>query len=179
MSHGATYNNHPVYKIATERIGLDSGSADIKPLSATANLSLTGGGTGYCVTAAGLKVTAGTTAAAITAATTLKVEDSGATFTVAKGAAYTITLPTAAAGLKYKFVVLDAGANIVTITAGAAHLYGCISIVNVSTTVAGHTSIGLASGGTIGDWVQFEGIDATHYLVTGACTAAADITINA
>ena len=47
---------------------------------------------------------------------------------------------------------------------------------NVQTAMTG-TTISLASGGSVGDWIEFEGIDATHYLVTGACIAAADITV--
>ena len=73
-------------------------------------------------------------------------------------------------------MVLDTGANIVTISNGSAHLYGQVSINDVSTVMTG-TTVGLASGGAVGDWVRFQGIDATHYLVTGACLDAADITI--
>jgi len=46
----------------------------------------------------------------------------------------------------------------------------------VSTAMTG-TTLTLASGGSVGDWVMFEGISATQYLVTGACIAAADIAI--
>ena len=116
------------------------------------------------------------TAAAIATTRTLTSADSGGVFTVAKTSAYAITLPTPAQGLTFKFMVLDTGANAVTISNGSAHLFGAVAVNNVATAMTG-TTLSLASGGSIGDWVEFEGIDATHYLVTGACIAAADITI--
>jgi hypothetical protein len=115
-------------------------------------------------------------AAAITGADTLTADDSGGVFSVAKTSAYAITLPTPAQGLRFKFMVLDTGANAVTIAAGSNMLWGAVNVNNTLTAMTG-TTLSLASGGSIGDWVEFEGIDATHYLVTGACIAAADITI--
>lgn len=117
-----------------------------------------------------------TSAAAIATTRVLTAADSGGTFTVAKTSAYAITLPTPAQGLRYKFVVLDTGANAVTISDGSAHLLGTVSINNTNTAMTG-TTLTLASGGSVGDWVEFEGISATKYLVTGACIAASDITI--
>jgi hypothetical protein len=73
-------------------------------------------------------------------------------------------------------MVLDTGANAVTISDGAAHLFGIASVANVNTAMTG-TTLTLTATGSVGDWVSFEGIDATHYLVNGACIAAADITI--
>lgn len=116
------------------------------------------------------------TSSSITGARTITRADSGGCFKVAKTSAYEITLPTPAQGLHFKFMVLDTGANIVTITNGSAHLKGCVSINNVSTAMTG-TTLSLASAGSVGDWVEFHGIDATNYLVTGACIAAADISI--
>lgn len=117
-----------------------------------------------------------TQAAAITTTRVLTAADSGGIFSVAKTSAYAITLPTPQQGLMFKFVVLDTGANAVTISDGSAHLLGVASINNVSTAMTG-TTLTLASAGAVGDWVQFEGISATQYLVTGACINAADITI--
>ena len=116
------------------------------------------------------------TAAAIATTRTLTAADSGGCFSVAKTSAYAITLPTPAQGLRFKFMVLDTGANAVTISNGSAHLFGLVSVNNTNTAMTG-TTLSLASAGSIGDWVEFEGIDATHYLVTGACIDAADITI--
>ena len=116
-------------------------------------------------------------ASAITAAATLSADDSGGVFSVAKTSAYAITLPTPAQGMKFKFLVLDTGSFAVTISDGSAHLDGMVSVNNVSIVMTG-TTINLVSGGVLGDWVMFEGIDATHYLVTGACKDAGDITVS-
>lgn len=119
-----------------------------------------------------------TTAAAITGVTTLTAADSGGVFSVAKTSAYAITLPTPAQGLRFKFLILDTGANIVTISDGSAHLYGNICEAGTApVAIAGSTTLSCASGGSIGDWVEFEGIDATHYLVTGSSIAASDFTV--
>jgi len=144
------------------------------------SITLVGGapnGTGArgTVTATGL-IAKSASAAAITTTRVLTAADSGGVFSVDKGSAYAITLPTPAQGLRFKFLVLDTGANIVTISDGSAHLNGIVSVNSVGTVMTG-TTLSLASGGALGDWVEFEGIDATHYLVTGACLNAADITI--
>lgn len=151
-------------------------------LSLAGTLAVTGASTLAAATASGLitgsagVVAKSATAAAITTTRALTSADSGGCFSVAKTSAYAITLPTPAQGLRFKFMVLDTGANAVTISDGSAHLAGTVSVNNVSTAMTG-TTLSLASGGSVGDWVEFEGIDATHYLVTGACIAAADITI--
>lgn len=151
-------------------------------LSLAGTLTVAGASTLAAATASGLItgsagiVAKSATAAAITTTRTLTSSDSGGCFSVAKTSAYAITLPTPAQGLRFKFMVLDTGANAVTISNGSAHLFGTVSVNNVSTAMTG-TTLSLASAGSVGDWVEFEGIDATHYLVTGACIAAADITI--
>jgi hypothetical protein len=128
------------------------------------------------VTTSGGFIPKSTQAAAITTTRVLTTADSGGTFSVAKTSAYAITLPTPAQGVRFKFMVLDTGANAVTISDGSAHLKGVVSVNNVNIAMTG-TTLSLASAGSVGDWVEFEGIDATTYLVTGACIAAADITI--
>ena len=118
---------------------------------------------------------------AIAAARVLTAADSGGVFSVAKTSAYAITLPTPAQGLKFRFMVLDAGANAVTISSGAATLFGVADVagtpVIMGTGANGTTTLTLVATGGIGDWVSFEAIDATHYLVTGACVTAAKITV--
>lgn len=116
------------------------------------------------------------TAAAITTTRALTAADSGGIFSVAKTSAYAITLPTPAQGLRFKFLTLDTGAFAVTFSDGSAHFFGVASVNNVSTAMTG-TTLTLAATASIGDWVEFCGIDATHYLVTGACIAAGKITI--
>lgn len=113
---------------------------------------------------------------AIAAARTLTAADSGGVFSVAKTSAYAITLPVPAQGLRFKFMVLDAGANAVTISDAAAHLWGVVDVAGTPVIMTG-TTLSLVASGGIGDWVSFEGIDSTHYLVTGACVTAAKITV--
>jgi hypothetical protein len=115
-------------------------------------------------------------AAAITGARTLALNDSQGIFSVAKTSAYAITLPTPAQGINYKFLVIDTGENNVTISNGSAHLYGACNVNNTLIAMTG-TTITLAASQTIGDWVQIEGIDATHYLVTGCSIGAGGISI--
>jgi hypothetical protein len=151
---------------ASKAVVLDSNGAETIP--------------GLLTTLAGL-VTKSATAAAITTTRTLTSADSGGVFSVAKTSAYAITLPTAAAGLKFKFMVLDTGANAVTISSGAAHLYGVADVAGTPVIMGsganGTTTLSLVATGGVGDWVSFEGIDATHYLVSGACVTAAKITV--
>ena len=116
-------------------------------------------------------------AAAITTTRTLSAQDSGCCFSVAKTSAYTITLPTPAQGIRFKFLVLDTGANIVQIAAGSAICYGNICEAGTAPIAMTGSTVSLASGNSVGDWVEFEGIDATHWLVTGSSIAASDITI--
>lgn len=115
------------------------------------------------------------TVGAIAAARTMTAADSGGTFTVAKTGVYTVTLPVAAQGLKYKFLIIDNGNNVVTFTATGPRCYGTLNINNTLTQVAAQTNILSAAVAGVGDWIEFEGIDATHWLVTGACAAAADL----
>lgn len=116
-------------------------------------------------------------AAAITTTRSLTAQDSGCCFSVAKTSAYTITLPTPAQGIRFKFLVLDTGANIVQIAAGSAICYGNICEAGTAPIAMTGSTVSLASGNSVGDWVEFEGIDATHWLVTGSSIAASDITI--
>lgn len=112
----------------------------------------------------------------LSAAKTMTKKDSGGVFFVAKTSAYAITLPTPEQGLTFKFVVLDAGAFAVTVTDGSAHLLGCLDINNTLTASAG-TTLTFVATGDIGDWVTFEGIDTTHYFISGGCVTAAKITV--
>lgn len=146
-------------------------------LAVTGASTLTGAVTaGALITGSGGIVAKSSTAAAITTTRTLTSADSGGVFSVAKTSAYAITLPTPAQGLRFKFLTLDTGNFAVTISDGSAHLSGIVSIANAATAMTG-TTLTLTAVASVGDWVEFEGIDATHYLVTGACIAAADISV--
>lgn len=159
-------------------LGADTTAVDfqVQNNSAAALLTVTPeSATGGTTVVMGLRAVSAT-AAAIVTTRTLTAADSGGVFSVAKTSAYAITIPTPAQGLDFTLMVLDTGANAVTVSNGSAHLFGVASVNNVSTAMTG-TTLTLASAGAVGDWVRFQGIDATHYLVTGACINAADITI--
>lgn len=132
--------------------------------------------TGGTVVASGLRAVSAT-AAAITGVTTLTAADSGGVFSVAKTSAYAITLPTPAQGLKFKFLILDTGANAVTFSDGAAHLFGQIQEAGTAPIAMTGTTITAAASQNVGDWLCFEGIDATHYLVTGSSIQASKFTV--
>lgn len=64
----------------------------------------------------------------INEAVTLSATDSGTTFTVFDaGVPYTVTLPSVATGLYYKFVVVGSIANTITFSAGSAIINGYIN----------------------------------------------------
>ena len=144
----------------------------------SSTLAVTGAATlSATLTAVGIRPTSAT-AAAIAANRTLTVADSGGIFTVAKTGVYTITLPVPAQGLNFKFLVIDTGANIVTILATGAICFGMLTEAGATPTVMTGTTILATSGQVIGDWLQVEGIDATHWLVTGSTLVAASFTIS-
>jgi hypothetical protein len=117
------------------------------------------------------------TASAIAAATTIVAADSGAVFSLAKTSAYAVTLPTPAPGLKFKFMVLDTGAFAVTFSDGSAHLFGQIQEAGTIPIAMTGTTITAVATQSVGDWISFEGIDATHYLVTGSSIVASKWTV--
>ena len=57
----------------------------------------------------------------VTAAKTLTVADSGKLITIDQDAAFTITLPSDAAGVNFKFLLTDAGSNDVKIDGGGSN----------------------------------------------------------
>jgi hypothetical protein len=117
------------------------------------------------------------TSSAIDAATTLSASDSGGVFTVAKTSAYAVTLPTPAQGLYFKFMILDTGAFAVTFSNGSAHLFGQIQEAGTVPIAMTGTTLTAVATQAVGDWLCFEGIDATHYLVTGSSITASKFTI--
>jgi hypothetical protein len=123
-------------------------------------------------------VTNSATAAAIATTRVLTSADSGGIFSVAKTGVYTITLPTPAQGISFKFMVLDTGANVVTILADGAFCDGMLTEAGATPTAMTGTTLLLTSGQSVGDWVQYEGISSTQWLVTGSTLAADDITIS-
>ncbi len=193
---GAT-TAHVVFDVSAGKIVMTGAEIDMNGneliLDADADTSITAdtddqidfkvGGTDLMVldadglTAVGIRPTS-ETAAAIAAARTLTAADSGGIFTVAKTGVYTITLPTPAQGLNFKFLILDTGANIVTILADGAFCLGMLTEAGATPTAMTGTTILATSGQVAGDWLQIEGIDSTHWLVTGSTLVAASFTIS-
>lgn len=171
-----TFDNQLVTGSTIMLLGTDTTATDfqVQNNSAVAILTvLPESASGGTTVAMGLR-TVPVTAAAIAAARTLTAADSGGCFSVAKTGAYTVTLPAPLQGLRFKFMVLDTGANVVTFASSGANVYGMLNINNVLTQVNAVTNVLSASAGSIGDWLEFVGIDSTHYLVVGACKDAAD-----
>lgn len=125
----------------------------------------------------GSVVSGTTTASAISGAVTLTAADSGGVFGLAKTSAYAVTLPTPAATLKFKFMVVDTGAFAVTFSDGSAHLYGQIQEAGTIPIAMTGTTITAVATQSVGDWIFFEGISATQYLVTGSSIVASKWTV--
>lgn len=116
-----------------------------------------------------------------TAATTLAATDSGATcfFNSAAGDIY--TLPTPAAGLRFRFVVLvtitSNAAKVITGSASHFLLGGFIQSTDGTytsafqaangTTIRAWSGNGSTTGGLQGDWFEVVGINTTQYAIWG------------
>jgi hypothetical protein len=119
----------------------------------------------------------------ISAAQTLTAADSGKVFILDAAAGATVTLPTLAEGLKFKFVV---GANFATSnwvidSAEGDNINGIIS--DMGATVAGVPAVGedqinfVNSAESIGDWVELVcDYSNSQWLVSGACALNGGIT---
>ena len=174
-----TFDNQLVTGSTIFLLGTDTTATDfqVQNNSAAALLTVTpGSATGGTVVASGLAAKS-EKAAAITGATTLTARDSGGVFSVAKTSAYAIALPTPAQGLRFKFMMLDTGAFAVTISNGSAHLFGQIQEAGTIPIAMTGTTITCVATQAVGDWLEFEGIDATHYLVTGSSITASKFTV--
>lgn len=166
-------------------LNLTAGAAGTGGNAAGGSINLTPG-TGTGTGAPGQVVVTGlqtksASAAAISAARVLSVQDSGGIFTVTQAAAYSVTLPspaTVGAGLRFTFMLLTNGANTVSII-----LPGGITFKG---TILNDTSVGPASGvsmnfvtGTaaIGDSIEVFSIDAANYGVRAVTSAVGGITV--
>lgn len=133
------------------------------------------------VTIEGARMAAGTTAVAITGATTLTLADSGGIFTVSQGAAYDIDLPspTTGAGLRFLFQLIGAAANAVTVTVagGAATFEGTIQ-TDAACIVATGSTLTFASGtAALGDWIEAISTSTTKYFIRAMSSANTGITV--
>jgi hypothetical protein len=150
-----------------------SGAADLMVLTTTDNAE--------AVAVTGLR-TAGTTAVAITGATTLKLSDSGGIFTVSQAAAYDIDLPspTSGPGCRYFFSLTAAGANNVTITVAgsAATFVGSIQIDGATVVATGSTLTYATGASSLGDSIEIQSIATNLYHVRAMAAASGGITIS-
>lgn len=158
------------------------GNINLTPGAGGTSSGGTAGARGLVI-ATGLVRKAGSTAVAITGATTLTQADSGGIFTVSQGSAYDIDLPspTTGPGLSFLFHLTGAAANNVTITVagGAATFVG--TIVNDVTSVipATGSTLTFASGAAaLGDNIEIRSIATNLYHVRAVTSAAGGITIS-
>jgi hypothetical protein len=119
----------------------------------------------------------------LSAAQTLTAADSGKTFILDAAAGKTVTLPTLAEGLNFRFVVGAAFAtdNWIIDSAEGDNINGIIA--DMGSTVAGVPAAGedqinfVASAESIGDWVYLVADSSnSQWLVSGACAANGGIT---
>lgn len=132
---------------------------------------------GGVASVSGLRVaTSGATAITTTRAVTKA--DSGGTFTVNQGAAYTITVATpAGAGERYLFQCVAPGANDVSIVATGCTFEGTITIDGATIPATGST-LKFASGAAIlGDNIELISTSTTKFLVRAIGSGAGGITI--
>jgi len=120
---------------------------------------------------------------AISTATTLTVHDSGKTIFVDGGAALVVTLPPAASGLTFTFVVIDATADITVVqnTATEDFVGTVIDGAGGSDSAVGGDNEILFDGGVAvaGDWASITCYQDDDWYVQGGCAAANGITFRA
>ena len=121
----------------------------------------------------------------VTATNVITAAESGKTFYLSAAAGFVSTLPTAAAGLNFKFVVKTApttnGYTIVgtpvAIIQGTVAANGAEATINGVAAVDEDNVILVANEADPGDWVEFNS-DGTNWYVTGQVNTFAAITAN-
>ena len=140
-----------------------------------------GSGAQGTLTALGLITQAGTTAVAITSATTLTLADSGGIFTVGQGSAYDIDLPspTVGAGVRFIFQLVAPGANTVTVTVagGAATFEGSLHTEGAIVVATGSTLTFVSGTALLGDNIEVISTATGKYFVRAFASASGGITI--
>jgi hypothetical protein len=121
----------------------------------------------------------------VTATKTVTAEENGKTFFLSAAAGFTVTLPTAELGLRYKFIVKTAPtSNGYTIVGTpVAVIQGIVAASGAEDTVNGVAAanednvILVANQALVGDMVEFES-DGTNWYVNGNVNTTAAITAN-
>jgi predicted RecA/RadA family phage recombinase len=141
-----------------------------------------GSGQQGTVIAQGLITQSGTTAVAITGATTLTLADSGGIFTVSQGAAYDIDLPspTVGAGVRMIFQLVAPAANTVTLTVagGAATFEGSLHTEGAIVVATGSTLTFVSGTALLGDNIEVISTATGKYFVRAFASASGGITIS-
>lgn len=121
----------------------------------------------------------------VTATNVITAEESGKTFYLSAAAGFVSTLPTAALGLKFRFIVKTAPtSNGYTITGTpAAVIFGTVAANGAEATENGIAAasednvIFVANQALVGDYVDFES-DGTNWYVSGMVNTFAALTAN-
>lgn len=121
----------------------------------------------------------------VTATNVITASESGKTFYLSAAAGFETTLPTAAAGLRFRFIVKTAPtSNGYTITGSPADkIQGTVACSGAEATINGVTAsdadnvILVANQALVGDLVEFYS-DGTNWYVTGNVNTYAAITAN-
>ena len=115
----------------------------------------------------------------LTSDTTLYDYNSGTTYFCDGSSAIDITLPSAKAGLNFKFIATDTTADIDIIQAAASEDFIGFILDGAGTKDSATSSdtkiiFDTSGGSSAGDWVSLS-CDGTNWYVQGACSSAADL----
>jgi hypothetical protein len=108
----------------------------------------------------------------VIAAETLKLEDNGKTILLGStSGAFTVTLPDAIDGLRFKFVVSTVSSAIRTISATSAVIQGTVIANGASVAGVDETNIALSASSKVGDTIELIS-DGTNFYLEGTAQGA-------
>ena len=107
----------------------------------------------------------------LAAAYTVLASDSGKVFTIDQDAAFTVTLPSDQEGLKYEFILTDAGSNDVKIDGGGSNAIKGVMVDENSVEAIDNNIVKFVSGTAVnGDRFSLVN-DGTTWWCEGMCSA--------
>ena len=107
----------------------------------------------------------------LAAAYTVLASDSGKVFTIDQDAAFTVTLPSDQEGLKYEFILTDAGSNDVKIDGGGSNAIKGVMVDENSVEAIDNNIVKFVSGtAVVGDRFSLVN-DGTTWWCEGMCSA--------
>jgi len=108
----------------------------------------------------------------VIAAETLKLEDNGKTILLGStSGAFTVTLPDAIDGLRFKFVVSTVSSAIRTISATSSVIQGTVIANGASVAGVDETNIALSASSKVGDTIELIS-DGTNFYLEGTAQGA-------